>query len=174
MWTRTYLLLLVVRIYFALAPSYIHPDENFQGPEVIAGTFLDNPSLSIPPICDWQDERRPPQRRCVSRVQRLMPCITLAHSIARLRRSHLPRFTLGHNSHSLSCRDRQHLFLPSPPDMGVHLRQTRTECLPTMARLRPPHGRPPLDLVGYWDRRGPSPGRVLYLTHLNVYFELRS
>ena len=39
MWTRTYLLLLVVRIYFALSPSYIHPDENFQGPEVIAGRF---------------------------------------------------------------------------------------------------------------------------------------
>lgn len=37
MWTRIYLTLLVVRLYFALAPSYIHPDENFQGPEVIAG-----------------------------------------------------------------------------------------------------------------------------------------
>lgn len=37
MWTRTYLVLLVVRIYFALSPSYIHPDENFQGPEVVAG-----------------------------------------------------------------------------------------------------------------------------------------
>lgn len=37
MWRRLYLLLLLVRIYFALSPSYIHPDENFQGPEVIAG-----------------------------------------------------------------------------------------------------------------------------------------
>lgn len=37
MWRRTYLLLLLVRIYFALSPSYLHPDENFQGPEVIAG-----------------------------------------------------------------------------------------------------------------------------------------
>ena len=37
MWTRIYLLLLAVRLYFALSPSYIHPDENFQGPEVIAG-----------------------------------------------------------------------------------------------------------------------------------------
>lgn len=37
MWTRIYLLLLIVRFYFALSPSYIHPDENFQGPEVIAG-----------------------------------------------------------------------------------------------------------------------------------------
>lgn len=41
MWTRTYLLLLAVRIYFALSPSYIHPDENFQGPEVIAGMSQD-------------------------------------------------------------------------------------------------------------------------------------
>ena len=35
--TRTYLALLVVRFYLALQPSYIHPDENFQGPEVVAG-----------------------------------------------------------------------------------------------------------------------------------------
>ena len=39
MWRRTYLLLILVRLYFALSPSYIHPDENFQGPEVIAGKF---------------------------------------------------------------------------------------------------------------------------------------
>ncbi len=37
MWTRTYLILLAVRLYFAVSPSFIHPDENFQGPEVIAG-----------------------------------------------------------------------------------------------------------------------------------------
>ena len=37
MWRRVYLLLLAVRLYFALQPSYIHPDEHFQGPEVIAG-----------------------------------------------------------------------------------------------------------------------------------------
>lgn len=40
MWRRTYLLLLAVRCYFAISPSYIHPDENFQGPEVIAGMLL--------------------------------------------------------------------------------------------------------------------------------------
>lgn len=37
MWRRTYLILLLIRVYFALAPSYLHPDENFQGPEVFAG-----------------------------------------------------------------------------------------------------------------------------------------
>jgi hypothetical protein len=40
MWRRTYLLLLLVRVYFALSPSYIHPDEHFQGPEVFAGKRL--------------------------------------------------------------------------------------------------------------------------------------
>ena len=36
MWTIS-VLLFCIRLYFALQPSYIHPDENFQGPEVIAG-----------------------------------------------------------------------------------------------------------------------------------------
>ncbi|KAL8997481.1 MAG: hypothetical protein Q9169_003261 [Polycauliona sp. 2 TL-2023] len=45
MWRRIYLLLLMVRIYFALSPSYIHPDENFQGPEIIAGQIFGYPSL---------------------------------------------------------------------------------------------------------------------------------
>jgi hypothetical protein len=39
MWRRVYFLLILVRIYFALSPSYLHPDENFQGPEVIAGAY---------------------------------------------------------------------------------------------------------------------------------------
>ncbi|CAG8124149.1 unnamed protein product [Penicillium olsonii] len=44
MWRRTYLLLLLIRVYFALSPSYLHPDENFQGPEVFAGRILSYPS----------------------------------------------------------------------------------------------------------------------------------
>lgn len=40
MWRRLYLFLLLVRVYFALSPSYIHPDEHFQGLEVIAGTVF--------------------------------------------------------------------------------------------------------------------------------------
>lgn len=39
MWRRTYLILVLIRLWFALSPSYLHPDENFQGPEVIAGMF---------------------------------------------------------------------------------------------------------------------------------------
>ncbi|KAF3907291.1 hypothetical protein ABW21_db0200797 [Orbilia brochopaga] len=34
---RLYLGLSLIRLYLALAPSYIHPDEHFQGPEVVAG-----------------------------------------------------------------------------------------------------------------------------------------
>ncbi|CRG88583.1 phosphatidylinositol glycan, class Z [Talaromyces islandicus] len=45
MWRRTYLLLLLVRVYFALSPSYLHPDEHFQGPEVFAGRIYSYPSL---------------------------------------------------------------------------------------------------------------------------------
>ncbi len=37
MWRRMYLFLALVRLWFAMSPSYLHPDENFQGPEVIAG-----------------------------------------------------------------------------------------------------------------------------------------
>jgi len=37
------MLLILVRLYFALSPSYLHPDENFQGPEVIAGEVFSYP-----------------------------------------------------------------------------------------------------------------------------------
>lgn len=53
MWRRSYLLLLLVRIYFALSPSYLHPDENFQGPEVIAGWSI---VLLLPQITLLTDE----------------------------------------------------------------------------------------------------------------------
>jgi phosphatidylinositol glycan class Z len=43
MWRRIYFLLILIRIYFALSPSYLHPDENFQGPEVIAGEVFNYP-----------------------------------------------------------------------------------------------------------------------------------
>ncbi|QIW98787.1 hypothetical protein AMS68_004305 [Peltaster fructicola] len=44
MWRRLYLLLVPLRLYFALSPSYIHPDEHFQGPEIIAGEIFGWPS----------------------------------------------------------------------------------------------------------------------------------
>ncbi|OCK81766.1 glycosyltransferase family 22 protein [Lepidopterella palustris CBS 459.81] len=43
MWRRTWFLLFLIRVYFALQPSYLHPDENFQGPEVIAGRIFSYP-----------------------------------------------------------------------------------------------------------------------------------
>lgn len=52
MWRRTYLFLLAVRLWFALSPSYLHPDENFQGPEVIAGktALPQHPCLHVGPL----------------------------------------------------------------------------------------------------------------------------
>ncbi|KAH7041548.1 GPI mannosyltransferase 4 [Microdochium trichocladiopsis] len=62
MWRRTYIFLVLVRLFFALSPSYLHPDENFQGPEVIAGQIfsypvrltweftVDNPIRSVLPL----------------------------------------------------------------------------------------------------------------------------
>ncbi|KAK8213523.1 alpha 1,2 mannosyltransferase [Zalaria obscura] len=44
MWRRIYLLLVLLRLYYALSPSYLHPDEHFQGPEVIAGRIFGYPS----------------------------------------------------------------------------------------------------------------------------------
>ncbi|OKL61674.1 GPI mannosyltransferase 4 [Talaromyces atroroseus] len=44
MWRRAYLLLLLIRVYFALSPSYVHPDEHFQSLEVFAGRIYSYPS----------------------------------------------------------------------------------------------------------------------------------
>ncbi|KAL2426500.1 GPI mannosyltransferase 4 [Exophiala dermatitidis] len=44
MWRLVYLFLFFVRIYFALSPSYLHPDEIFQGPEPIAGYTFSYPT----------------------------------------------------------------------------------------------------------------------------------
>jgi hypothetical protein len=56
MWRRVYFLLILVRVYFALSPSYLHPDENFQGPEVIAGTY----AMRVCPASQLSDS--PPTR----------------------------------------------------------------------------------------------------------------
>ncbi|MCJ1393051.1 alpha 1,2 mannosyltransferase [Xylographa bjoerkii] len=57
MWTRIYLLLGLVRLYFALSASYIHPDENFQGPEVVAGRIF-----SFPYHSTWEFSSNAPTR----------------------------------------------------------------------------------------------------------------
>uniref|UniRef100_L7JHJ5 Mannosyltransferase n=1 Tax=Pyricularia oryzae (strain P131) TaxID=1143193 RepID=L7JHJ5_PYRO1 len=54
MWRRTYLFLVLVRLYFALSPSYLHPDENFQGPEVIAGKSHSCQIFSYPVRHTWE------------------------------------------------------------------------------------------------------------------------
>lgn len=68
MWRRTYLLLLVVRLWFALSPSYLHPDENFQGPEVIAGKL-------VPPKSPLLCARREPCHARESGLQDSTPLV---------------------------------------------------------------------------------------------------
>lgn len=65
MWRRTYLLLLLIRVYFALSPSYLHPDENFQGPEIFAGECLSVESLETIPVFPLiaDPSRHQPSRR---------------------------------------------------------------------------------------------------------------
>ena len=47
MWRLVYLFLLFVRVYFAVSPSYLHPDEIFQGPEPLAGMVQTHRLLDI-------------------------------------------------------------------------------------------------------------------------------
>ena len=42
----------MVRIYLSISPSYLHPDENFQGPEVIAGMW----KTASPPRSETRSE----------------------------------------------------------------------------------------------------------------------
>lgn len=51
MWRRLYLFLVLVRLWFALSPSYLHPDENFQGPEVIAGMWIGLVAAATRVVC---------------------------------------------------------------------------------------------------------------------------
>ncbi|KAK4548542.1 hypothetical protein LTR36_009452 [Oleoguttula mirabilis] len=41
-----YLSLVLLRLYFTTVPSYIHPDEHFQGPEIITGAIFGWPSYT--------------------------------------------------------------------------------------------------------------------------------
>lgn len=58
MWRRAYLFLVLVRLYFALSPSYLHPDENFQGPEVIAGKLFRRPYVALLEVCGQNYNRK--------------------------------------------------------------------------------------------------------------------
>jgi hypothetical protein len=61
---RAYLFLVLVRLYFALSPSYLHPDENFQGPEVIAGELSIRYSAALLELCEWNRILKAQELRC--------------------------------------------------------------------------------------------------------------
>ncbi|OAL30655.1 hypothetical protein AYO20_08617 [Fonsecaea nubica] len=54
MWRLLYLFLLFIRVYFAVSPSYLHPDEIFQGPEPVAGYLFPYPTR---PTWEWTSSR---------------------------------------------------------------------------------------------------------------------
>lgn len=181
MWTRIYLLLLAVRVYFALSPSYIHPDENFQGPEVIAGkpftSHEGGPWASQPggsaigtaglvaalhaEACLVPQPWRTPPRDCRFLFSLFLP---ISSPLSEAVRPWL--------IHCLTSRGS--VLLPSPSDMGVHLRPTGAEHLPLMASLWLSHGSTAVDLDR--DREGGdrSQSHLLYLTRADVRPELRA
>lgn len=131
MWRRTYLFLVLVRLWFALSPSYLHPDENFQGPEVIAG-------MSTTYSLHWtafglRAWFAPPFGLAVARVGRFL----------NLRPGHRPGGSGSlHAIVILAGRmltllpHRGDLQLPSPAHLGIYERQPDTKRLSAMASLR--------------------------------------
>lgn len=148
MWRRTYLLLLAVRFYFAISPSYIHPDENFQGPEVIAGVFLNNPP-TLSSVSGWE-KLTSGSSSCISLNQGLGRggVATRPNPRKETQRSHPSHQKLKKLTLYSSTTCRQYFFVSTPFDMGIHVRSTSAERVPAMACLRLPNGRPPLGMDG--------------------------
>jgi hypothetical protein len=144
--TRLYLLLVLVRLYFAVSPSYIHPDENFQGPEVIAG------ESTI--FCTWRFE---------------YVMAGMAVSVESLTASKLCVFDWR-----LTFQCREYLQFLKPPHLGVHFRKSGAQRLPTMACLWSAYGAPAMALDGYKQPLGSSVCRLLHPPHRNVRLEFRA
>lgn len=111
------MLLLLVRVYFALSPSYLHPDENFQGPEVFAGMspFEFTPRIGCaPPPPDSLP--RKPQNKCLR-----PPFFDRSGPIC---------------DWQLIPLDRADLLVSSRVDMGVHICASDPQRLSAMDRLR--------------------------------------
>lgn len=117
MWRRTYLFLVVLRLYLALSPSYIHPDEHFQGPEVIAG-------LSS---CE-----------CASLV------------------------------FLLTSHFRPRLWISISSYLGIYIRNSHPQCLPSLASIWPAFDSAEMDLRGHRLPGHLACRRVLYSARIDV------
>lgn len=175
MWRRTYIFLVFVRLWFALKPSYLHPDENFQGPEVIAGKAHRSRT--------WEEEKNASLSRgaltwswrtmlCSSLDSDLSPVIDLVE-IAIVAR----RFTSTYFSGSrvlTYATLRANLQLPGPSDLGVHHRPPNPKRLPPMAGIWLAHASPPMAVDREWQRRRDTPDRRLPdLEGPHVHHQLR-
>jgi hypothetical protein len=127
MWRRTYLALVLVRLWFACSPSYLHPDENFQGPEVIAGTFLaiihcfnsvGRRLAHLKRLCGELAVVRPPKGTTSKILLIMVVCNRL------LTRIYLPRPNI-----QLSCAT----------DLGIYFRGSCAKRLPIMADIWTPN-----------------------------------
>jgi hypothetical protein len=127
MWRRTYLTLVLIRLWFALSPSYLHPDENFQGPEVIAGKFI---CLLLPTSSSvWTAQMES------ARVARGMASGFARDIINWPLDSH-------HSSTGANYRNRPDFQLPRSPYLGIYQRESSSKRLSTMARLWSSHAPP--------------------------------
>lgn len=137
MWRRAYLFLALVRLYFALSPSYLHPDENFQGPEVIAGAF----------VCF---ERTWSISIYIFRLQ-MRPRIAFG-AFGNGATSTTTLFTYQIQSsfaNSLSPH-RPNIQLSRPINLGIYLRRSRSKRLSIVACLRPADAPPSMAVDREW------------------------
>ena len=123
MWRRAYLFLVLVRLYFALSPSYLHPDENFQGPEVIAGKSWWCDSFCSRNLQMYQ------HWKSLNLEKGLRSLMAASNATFSLELEFVTQMLIF-----LFCRP--NLQLSSPTDLGIYCRWSNTKCLSIMACLR--------------------------------------
>lgn len=153
------MLLLVIRVYFALSPSYLHPDENFQGPEVFAGMSSCPVHAQFLRFNATHFSIALSITRCAPRNPRTRYA---APALPYTRRKTLTR----------SPQIRSHILIPVETTMGVHSGTPYSQHLPIMGDLRAADE--PVEMVLYRDRvRQPTTTTGLLCTaRRNVPIEL--
>lgn len=161
MWRRTYIFLVLVRLWFALSPSYLHPDENFQGPEVIAGMLLSrlpHTPHALLSSCNqpMTDFRGRAQLDCGIGVPEMLQLPTPAPMLTE------------------PLLARSNLQLPSATDLGVHEREPRPKRVPSLAGLWPPYAFASVAMDRQWTRRRDTArGRLLGVAGADVHHKFR-
>lgn len=111
---RIYFVLVLVRLHLALSPSYLHPDENFQGPEVIAGMFT-----------FYTSSEEAIRHKRESETDIYCDTATIALIV----------YSYTQSENYTNALRRRDLRLPSSPNMGVYEREPDQKCLPIISDL---------------------------------------